>query len=52
MGGKNQETDLQLIRKIRNDFDVRAQETLIRKYIPMVKHIVRMQTHYPRKPKI
>ena len=47
MGGKNQETDLQLIRKIRNDFDVRAQETLIRKYIPMVKHIVRMQTHYP-----
>lgn len=50
MEENNQGTDLRLIRKIREDSDAKAQETLIRKYIPMVKHIVRTQTHYLIEP--
>ncbi|MGI6559120.1 MAG: sigma-70 family RNA polymerase sigma factor [Limnochordia bacterium] len=39
----NQSVDLQLINKIRSG-DARAKEELVRKYLPMIKHIVR--NHY------
>lgn len=43
MGEKNQERDLELIRQVREG-DLRAREELVKKYVPMVKHIVR--SHY------
>ena len=43
MSAKNQERDLELIRRIRQG-DSEAREELVQKYTPMVKHIVR--NHY------
>ncbi|NMB10850.1 MAG: sigma-70 family RNA polymerase sigma factor [Firmicutes bacterium] len=43
MARRNQERDLELIRQIREG-DTTAREELVRKYIPMVKHIAR--NHY------
>lgn len=43
VSGMCQQTDLELIQKIRSGSEPAAKETLVEKYLPMVRHIVRNQ---------
>lgn len=46
MNPSNQEKDLHLLHRIRAEEDGKAKEELIRKYLPMVKRIVKSQNFY------
>lgn len=47
MGIENQKKDMLLIQKIRLEKDQEAKNTLVNKYLPMVRHIVRQHPHNP-----
>jgi RNA polymerase sporulation-specific sigma factor len=46
MSDENQEADLQLINRIRQEADNNAKDALVIKYMPMVRHIIRTQSYY------